>query len=52
MTGLAVSLSCSEVGDSHDSMGEAAGVAEDDAVAASGRVQRQTFPVYKTALTT
>ena len=32
----------SEVGDSHDSMDEAAGVAEDDAVAASGRVQRQT----------
>jgi hypothetical protein len=41
----------SEVGDSHDSMDEAAGVAEDDAVAASGRVQRQTCPVYKTALT-
>jgi hypothetical protein len=41
----------SEVGDSHDRMDEAAGVAEDDAVAASGRVQRQTYPVYKTALT-
>jgi hypothetical protein len=40
----AASESClySEVGDSHDSMDEAAGVAEDDAVAASGRVQRQT----------
>jgi hypothetical protein len=32
----------SKVGDSHDSMDEAVGVAEDDAVAASGRVQRQT----------
>ena len=42
---------CSELGDSHDSVGEAAGVAEDDAVAASGRVQRHTYPVYKTALT-
>ena len=41
----------SEVGDSHDSMDEAVGVAEDDAVAASGREQRQTYPVYKTALT-
>ena len=32
----------SKVGGSHASMDEAAGVAEDDAVAASGRVQRQT----------
>ena len=39
----------SEVGDSHDSTDEAVGVAEDDAVAASGRVQRQTCPVHKTA---
>ena len=41
----------SEVGDSHDSMDEAVGGAEDDAVTASKRVQRQTCPVYKTALT-
>ena len=41
----------SEVGDSHDSMGEAAGVAEDDAVTASKRVQRQICPVHKSALT-
>ena len=40
----------SEVGDSHDSIDEAVGVAEDAAVAASGRVQRQTCPVYKAAL--
>ena len=39
----------SEVGGSHDSMGEAVGVAEDDAVAAPGRVRRQSCPVYKTA---
>ena len=39
----------SEVGDSHDSMDEAAGVSEDDVVTASTRVQRQTRPVYKTA---
>ena len=32
-------------------MDEAAGVSEDDVVTASTRVQRQTCPVYKTALT-
>ena len=32
----------SKVGDSHDSMDEAVGVADDDAFAASGRAQRQT----------
>ena len=41
----------SEVGDSHDITDEAVGVAEGAAVAASGRVQRLTCPVYRTALT-
>jgi hypothetical protein len=41
----------SEFGDRHNSVGEAVGVAEGDAVTASKRVQRQTCPIYKTALT-